>query len=193
MFRKYYNYENVIDETTEQQVPQMPIFMEPSPCTNIENDHVCKKYCTAHENLIGNYLSIEEFLTLMKLSIPQRKLKYESLSDAEMSLFSKIFGQDNLKDNLKRVAPMALVIFCKYKRSQFWQGDQLANSTQMPRFCNDFQFTPNDLGMCLTKGLDVEKLATVSKYFKDTFEVSKITTNKIEGMTSLTNQISLSI
>ena len=59
----------------------------PSPCKNINKEHECKSYCDWHQTFFHwNIINKKEFLTLMKLSVPQGRLLMPSLSEAELSL-----------------------------------------------------------------------------------------------------------
>ena len=49
-------------------------YMEPSPCFNLETFPTCKQYCTWHRNFFQE-IPKNEFLTIMKYSIPQRKIR----------------------------------------------------------------------------------------------------------------------
>ena len=126
----------------------------PSPCKNIAQGHPCHTYCQWHQALFDLTIhNQKEFLTLMKLSQPQRKLLMPSFSNSELSLTKKVFGSTRgQKDKKSRnIASMPLVLFCKDSNDQDWLGDDIGLDT---KFCSDFYPTPTDQGLCLTKNLN---------------------------------------
>lgn len=174
-FRKI--YENNVNSKygqDEEYFPlpkQMPLIV--SPCYNISMTHPCKSYCKWHETLIdGIMMNKKEFLALMRLSQPQGKLLMEPMNDVERNLTKKIFGNIKLGEkNLQSIASMPLVIFCKDRIDQKWNGDDIGLT---PKFCSDFYPIPTDQGICQTKNLDFEDLIKFSPEFKESFRGKKI-------------------
>ena len=115
------------------------------PCKNISQEHPCKAYCDWHQTFFHwNMINKKEFLTLMKLSVPQGRLLMPSLSEAELGLTKKVFGtivESSKPKEQKGIASMALVIFCKDTANKEWLGDDIGMAT---RFCSDFYPTPTD-------------------------------------------------
>ena len=146
----------------------------PSPCKNINQEHPCKAYCDWHETFFQwSLIDKKEFLSLMKLSMPQRRLLMPSLSEAEVSLTRKVFGTNDKSSKQKEqksIASMALVIFCRDNINQDWLGDDIGMTA---RLCSDFYPTPTDQGICQTKNLNFKNLISFSEEFTETFETNK--------------------
>ena len=67
-------------------------YVEPSPCLDTTTSYKsCNNYCKWH-NTYFKELNKDEFITLMKFSMPQRKLSLSS-TQAEQELAKRIFGK----------------------------------------------------------------------------------------------------
>ena len=146
MHQLYYDNEKHTVEENEQETTAIPAFMKPSPCVDITENHPCYDYCKWHGIFFKKIINPEEFLTLMKLSLPQRKLKMGPMTHVEKNLASILLGPENVKETSYNMAPVPLVIFCKDRLSQKWQGDDIG---MYPKFCSDFYSTPTDQGTVL--------------------------------------------
>ena len=129
MYQNYYEpNRDLEDEIIEEEVKEASVFMVPSPCvTFISSNHSCRAYCKWHENFFAHKtMKRTEFLSLMKLAVPQRKLKMGPLTSLEQSILSKILRSHDLgvlEESFYEKAPMSLLIFCKNRRSDHWLGD----------------------------------------------------------------------
>ena len=75
----------------------------------------------------------------------------------EQQLAGKLFGSENLKktqDVSKNPTP--LMIYCQNQLNQDFDGDIIGGFSS--RFCNDFYPTPTDVGICMTKNVDIKEL-----------------------------------
>lgn len=157
----------------------------PLPCSNVTQEHPCRSYCQWHKAFFQwSQISKKEFLTIMKLSQPERQLVSPPFSEAELSLSRKLFdikSDLSMLDNKKtqNIASMPLIIFCKNKLDQEWLGNDIGLG---PNFCSDFYSTPTDQGICLTKNLNFDTLIRFSDAFTQSFETNKQnTSNLIQG------------
>ena len=150
------------------------------PCGTQENFPQCKDYCKWHENTFNKNLNLEEFLTTMRYSLPQRKILFNTFLDKEKKIASKLFGNKGLLDSkLNQIsAPSVLTIFCHNKFEGF-TGDDIGISDKV---CDEFFPTPTDSGICMTSNLDIKKIAHVRREYEPIFEQNKQTSNKkIQG------------
>ena len=157
------------------------IFMERTPCSNLSNLDVCQTYCKWHKEFIikNDKLERSEFMSIMKHSLPQRKLKMPPLKKIEYSLAKKIFGSVKETNLSMELASLSLVIFCKNELDKKWHGDDIGLDT---KFCNDFYSTPTDNGLCLTKNLNFKNLMDLSGDFQKTYQFNeKDVPIKIQG------------
>ena len=79
--------------------------MEQTPCLNLSILDVCRPYCKWHKEIImqNDKLERSEFMSIMKHSLPQRKLEMPPLKEVEYSLANKIFGfVENLSRHLNK-------------------------------------------------------------------------------------------
>ncbi len=143
------------------------LYMQASPCLNPNIDPVCKEYCKFHQDLfLEKFLTKEEFLTLMQLTLPSTSLKMPKFSKHEISLGQKLFGNVEMNSNFHQIASMALPIYCKTRRNQNWQGDDIGLDYN---FCSDFHMTPTDVGVCMTKNLQLSSILNFPTKFSDIF------------------------
>ena len=135
-------------------VPQNTFENFSSPCKDLDEYEICSVYCKWHAKFIDDWEK-EDFLTLMKFAIPQRKmlLKPSSL-DKEINLAEKLFGPENIKILEHTTAPKFLVLFCHNPVKGYF-GDNAGLSL---KFCNDFFPTPTDVGICLTRNMDIKNI-----------------------------------
>ena len=157
------------------------MFMEQTPCSNLSSLDVCKTYCKWHEKFIiqNDKLERSEFMSIMKHSLPQRKLEMPPLKEVEYGLAKKIFGSVVETIPTTELASMPLVIFCKNELDRKWHGDDIGLNV---KFCHDFYSTPTDNGLCLTKNLNFKSLIDLSGSFQETYEFNdKEVPMKIQG------------
>ena len=141
-----------------------------SPCLSLEKYPQCLDYCRWHKNLFKNWKKKEEFLTVMRYALPQRKLmELDPIIPYEKELAAKVFGVDNIKNLEQGAAPLSSIIFCHSKVHGF-TGD--AVSGMKARLCNDFFPSPTDVGMCLAKNLKINEIMKPNEYFDTIFDSS---------------------
>ena len=177
-FKEMYKEFSGSAEETEDSIfgvhENIALSVTPSPCKNISQAPSCKAYCDWHKTFFDwSIINKKEFLSLMKLSLPQRRLLLPSLSEAELSLTKRVFGtnDENIKSKeQKNIASMALVTFCRDDTNNDWLGDDIGMAA---RFCSDFYPTPTDQGICQTKNLNFENLISFSEEFTESFETNK--------------------
>jgi hypothetical protein len=165
----------------DQHGQKEAFFMEQTPCLNLSILDVCRPYCKWHKEIImqNDKLERSEFMSIMKHSLPQRKLEMPPLKEVEYSLANKIFGFVEEKIHSTELASMPLIIFCKNELDRKWHGDDIGMNVE---FCHDFYSTPTDNGLCLTKNLNFKKLMDLSGDFQETYEFNdKDVPIKIQG------------
>jgi hypothetical protein len=158
MLDTYYTTPISEDRDQDESMIEVVEFMEKSPClrpNQEEKVHVCDTYCRWHEDFLASKISREELYSIMRLSLPQRKVQIGSFKDVEKTLAAKLFGSENLKGDPFQLAPVPLPIFCKHRKNQEWLGDDIGTVGKM---CSDFFVTPTDVGMCLTKNLVLDDI-----------------------------------
>ena len=145
------------------------IFMEQTPCSNLNSQDDCHTYCKWHKEFIieNDKLTRSELMYIMKHSLPQRKLEMTPLKEVGYSLAKKIFGSVEETIPSTELASMPLIIFCKNKQGEKWHGDDIGIDV---KFCHDFYSTPTDNGLCLTKNLNFKSLVHLSGDFHETNE-----------------------
>ena len=176
MYNKTYgDRKEIVDNVFEQIQGEYLSPATPSPCLNSSIEHNCQSYCQWHKTFFdSNGKKKAEFLALMKLSQPQRKLAMTPFTEAELSLTEQVFGKtkdQSINDGIKSqmISSMPLLIFCKNKLDQEWLGDDIG---MIANFCTDFYPTPTDQGICMTKNLNFYNFMELSKEFQQTFEVN---------------------
>ena len=140
-------------------------YLEPSPCLeNTTKYKRCNDYCNWHKTYFKE-LNKNDFITLMKFSMPQRKLSLGS-TQAEQDLAKRIFG-NGITGNLKHtLAPFSLMLFC-YQKNNGFMGDNIGIFAKV---CNEFFPTPTDQGICLTQNMDVKQVMKTNKEYESLFE-----------------------
>ena len=163
---------------------KFPKFLQPSPCLNISKYPQCSKYCNWHNRYFNDWPK-DEFNTLMKFALPQRKISLSS-TQPEIALAKRLFG-GHTKDNLNHtIAPFSLILFC-YQRSKGFVGDDIGIYAKA---CNKFFPTPTDQGICLTRNMDIKELIHVDKNYDSLFESNQQSSNEhIEDGTYGSNNI----
>ena len=92
-----------------------------------------------------------------------------------------LFGVDKIKTDLEHlVAPMSMPVFC-HRKDKGFVGEDVGISAKL---CNNFFPSPTDIGICLTKNLDIKKIMNTNQNFEPLFESDKRQPNQnIEGGT----------
>ena len=149
------------------------------PCMNLEKYLNCIEYCTWHRNLFSEWKK-EEFLTVMRYSSPQRKILLDPIKQYEQKIADKLFNKYKMKDLVHKVAPVSMAIFCHTKIDGF-SGDAIGKHLKV---CDDFFPTPSDVGMCLTKNMNLNNVMHIEKSYAPFFEANQYKPiQKIKGGT----------
>ena len=141
--------------------------IQQSPCLEAKQDK-CKDYCKWHADVIQNGKK-SDFLSLMKLTLPPRKIIQEATELGEITFLTRLFKDSkSIKNNSQPVktsfaSPM---IFC-YDRSIGFTGDEVGLTS---KFCDDFFPTPTDSGICLTKNLDLKSVLRPNSQYESIFK-----------------------
>ena len=139
-----------------------------SPCENLDVYSTCSEYCKWHKKFFEDWKR-EDFLTMMKFATPQRRILLKpSTPDKERKLAEKLFGTENIKTLKTTIAPKFLVVFC-HDVAEGYLGDDAGLSL---KFCNDFFPAPTDIGMCLTRNMDIKNVLNENQYFETLFEAN---------------------
>ena len=142
-----------------------------SPCITHRHHEVCKDYC--NWNNWSKFFSREEFFSLMKYSLPQGKSIMKT--DESVDSFVEILSQnERLNEKNLILAPVPLVIFCKYQKTKPWKGQDIGMKSKV---CDDFEQVHSDVGICLTGGIDTAKIFKNNDFGHDQ------TVKKIKGGT----------
>ena len=110
----------------------------------------------------------EDFLTIMRYSLPQRKIALNPILPNEKEIASKLFGKNKIKDLEHSIAPMSMPIYCEKKETGFI-GDNLGMSE---KFCDEFFSTPSDNGICLTKDLNINEIMYPNDQYEQLLETN---------------------
>ena len=144
-----------------------------SPCIEKRHFNTCEEYCQWNkDSKWSNFFNEEEFRSLMKYALPQAKVP-DQQGNSEYEMMSKIVGKENLKKK-PMVAPVPLVILCKYKEYQGLEGQDIGmNAT----FCDNFVEVPSDVGICISGAMNTTDI------FKSDVYGSEWNVRKINGGT----------
>ena len=90
-----------------------------------------------------------------------------TLANNEIKLAKKLFDFDNLLsiDGSPKNSPFPMIIYCKNQRNSPFTGMAIDNFSS--KFCNDFFPSPTDVGMCMTKNLNINNLINVDEEYSD--------------------------
>ena len=126
------------------------LYMLKSPCIEKRHSNSCEEYCRwSKEAKWSTFFTDKEFHSLMKFALPQATLP-ENQDESEYDMASKIVGKESLKRTPK-VAPVPLVILCKYQKYQEWEGKDIGMDT---KFCDSFVQVPSDVGVCISGAMN---------------------------------------
>ena len=134
-----------------------------SPCNDTKRHPNCEEYCSWHKDKIDTWSKIE-FLTVMKQTLPPRKITPQKLTRTEEKIFKKLFNNSTSKTANQTIAnSIAPIVFC-YDRKNGFIGDGELNS------CDNFFHMPCDSGMCLSTNMDVKKIMHITEEYGLMFE-----------------------
>ena len=137
-----------------------------SPCyTNTISSTICQSYCDWHRTVIEKW-NKGNFLNIMKYSVPARKLLPEDITQYEKYIIKRLYNRSHIHNDQSQVGPMALVLYC-YDRIDGFEGD---TSNLSVNLCNDFFPSPTDVGICLTKNMDINRIVHQNDDYHTLFE-----------------------
>ena len=172
------------DETEDFFKETLESFQEEnihSPCLEVGLDTTsyCQRYCKLHEKFF-NTIENEEFLSIMKYSLPQAKLLQKESSKIEKKLAEDLFGKEHVGNVQHSITPTAMPIYCLNKKTGF-QGDDL--ETQDTKVCNEFKLAPSDQGLVLSSNLNTKELMNLEEVYDTIFDpvTENDQPNKITG------------
>ena len=149
-----------------------------SPCKELDIYPLCIDYCNWHKNLFKKW-NYEDFLNIMRYSLPQRKSILNPIMPKEKQIAENLFGTDKIKDLNQVVAPMSMVVFC-YEKNKGYVGDDIGMTAKL---CNDFFPNPTDIGIGLSRNLNLEEIMHINSQYYPLFEPNLLTNTgkKIHG------------
>ena len=81
-----------------------------------------------------------------RYALPNSGLKLPPIPLIEKNLAGKLFGINNVRDELDKVlAPTPLMIYSKDQKNQHFMGDVIPGFST--KFCGEIHPTPTDVGM----------------------------------------------
>ena len=122
-------------------------------------DEECKEYCDWHDHYTKT-LNFNEFLTLMKYGLPQRKWMSSMTAGTEKKIATILHGESNLNhDNLKKMpSPAPLSILCERKLDGKNRGFVGESAGWLESSCDGFFPTPTDQGFCMTENMNIQEV-----------------------------------
>ena len=136
------------------------------PCVKKQYESKCKNYCNWHSKYFNGGHK-EEFLTTMKYSLPQPKIKFNSYSDQEKKMAQIIFGVSNVGNLSHPLAPNAAAVFC-FSKIYGYSGVDIGMSAKV---CNDFKQVPSDMGISISNRLKLQTILKIGKPYEAFFEL----------------------
>ena len=91
-----------------------------------------------------------------------------------------MFGKNTKDHPSLKISPTTLPIFCQ-RYDEGYTGDDVGLSEKV---CNDFHITPTDVGMCLTKNLDIKNILRQFNDYEDLFEPKEQSTQRMSKGTT---------
>lgn len=124
------------------------------PCLKpIQED--CLDYCKWHHNFVKTR-NIDDFLTLMKLGMPQRKWLTNPVPQSETNLAFQLFGNDSIQTQTKSMkSSVPAIVHCKRRDLGFF--GEAASEMSEPT-CSNFFPTPTDVGICMTENMNIREI-----------------------------------
>ena len=138
------------------------------PCILLDLNPQCQEYCSWHEKMTKTW-NTEDFLTMMRFTMPQRKIRLEEIKPFERQLAEKVLGKNRIGNLTTLMSPIAMPYLC-HKDNKGFYGDDIGMSEKV---CNDFFPAPTDQGICLTKDSNINEFLKPTKHFNLLFEADK--------------------
>ena len=97
-------------------------------------------------------------LYCLRYALPQSKISLEPMKPSEKMLAERLFGKNNLKNELvsNLPTPIPFGLFCRNLKNQEFSGEFFAGFHT--KFCNNLKPTPTDVGICLTSNLNIKDM-----------------------------------
>ena len=102
----------------------------------------------------------------MRYSLPQRKYVLQQYSS---NLTKKLFPDQQVKYIANKIAPSSTIVFC-HQKDHGYEGDDIGFDAKV---CNSFFHTPSDVGMVLTKNLNINSLLKEDQNYETLFDASE--------------------
>ena len=159
-----------------------------SPCTRPIQMEECLQYCDWHIHYTKTR-NFDEFLTLMKYGLPQRKWISNEAPEIEKKMARKLFGESNvIKGNLKSSqSPVPFSVLCERKQHGQDSGFMGENVGWLEPACNSFFPAPTDQGICMTENFNIQEVVQ-EKYDALTEPQLQKPSSKMEGETMWTRK-----
>ena len=126
----------------------------------------CEKYCNWHERFFKDGRN-EEFLTMMKYSLPQPRVKFDSHPKQEQAMAKRLFGASNVGNLSHQIAPNAMPIFC-FNRMDGYIGEDVGMSTKV---CNEYRLMPSDKGLSISNNkVSLKRILQFGKPYEAIFD-----------------------
>ena len=136
------------------------------PCLERDKYPLCSDYCEWHDEFFKQ-LKKDEFMTIMRYSLPQRKINLNPILPTEPKMAEQVFGAGKILNELENlITKTSLVAFC-YQKQEGFVGENIGISENV---CSDFFPAPTDAGICFSKNIDIKKVMITSKSYEKIFE-----------------------
>ena len=141
-----------------------------SPCEKNQFITECKKYCKWHVVFFNGILR-QDFLSLMKYSLPQPRIVFNNHFETEQEMAKKLFGVANVGNLSHQIAPNAMPVFC-FSKMNGYNGDK----TKMPtKVCNEFKLMPSDSGISISSNkVNLKKILQFGRPYEALFETNEV-------------------
>ena len=102
-----------------------------------------------------------------RYGLPQTSMSYQPSNHNQLP--RKIFGNYALKTNMSnQISPNPLIALCRNYKNQNFEGYNLSGFST--KFCQDFYLAPTDVGVCISKNLDLKKIIKLEDVYHKFFE-----------------------
>ena len=141
-------------EQNDSEEPSNEPYIMKSPCMENRHVEICKEYCEwSNKSQWSDFFSKKEFYSLMRYALPQGKIVMKQ-DESELNVVKTLVGHEGTGKK-PIIAPVPLVIFCKYLKNQPWIGQDIGMDAKV---CDDFEQIPSDVGICVSRGIDATRI-----------------------------------